>query len=183
MQLTDYTKPTPIVSQYLGQVPAGQALDIGSFEGRNALYLARLGWSVIAIDTDEQALKVLQKVADNEGLHIVTKVIDVRDYQPTESFDAILSLMTLHFLPEEAINSTMAKMQSWTKQGGYNIVTVFTEENPSSTRPYLFPKGSLRRAYDDWNIISYKETHTSWIIPEGVTEPERYMAARLVAKR
>ncbi|HSW81308.1 MAG TPA: methyltransferase domain-containing protein [Candidatus Saccharimonas sp.] len=182
-QFTDYTQPTPLVKNALANIPPGRALDIGSYAGRNALYLVHLGWEVTAIDTDAIALNTLQATAARGNLKITTRQADVRNYQPKDQFDAILCLMVLHFLPEQDIAPTIAKMQEWTKPQGTNIVTAFTDGNLPGTRPYLFPSGRLKELYKSWHITSYEETYSSWIIPEGKTEPERYMVARLVAEK
>ena len=56
MAITDFTKPTRVVADYLGRLSPGDALDIGAGNGRNTLYLAGLGWSVDALDTDASAV-------------------------------------------------------------------------------------------------------------------------------
>lgn len=183
MQLTDYNQPTPLVSQTLAHRKPGHVLDIGAYAGRNALYLARLGWEVTAIDTDKEVLAHLQAIADQEGLTVHTIVIDVCDYIPTTHFDAILALMILHFLPDYEIDPVIEKMQQWTNEGGINIVTAFTAENPVGTRPYLFPVDGLKESYGDWSMKQYEESCTSWVVPDGKVNPERYMAARLVAQK
>jgi len=183
IQLTDYTQPTPLVKDTLANISPGNALDIGSYAGRNALYLAHLGWDVTAIDTDATALDTLQATAAREKLNITTQQADVRKYHPKKQFDTIMCLMVLHFLLEHDVAPTIAKMQEWTKPQGIHIVTAFTDGNPPSTRPYLFPAGKLKELYENWHIISYEETYSSWIIPDGKTEPERYMVARLVAEK
>jgi len=183
MQLTDYSKPTPLVAQALADFPPGEALDIGAYEGRNSLYLAKLGWKVTAVDTDETALKALRDAADKQGLSIATITADVREYEPTGRFDAVLCLMVLHFLPEKDIASAIANMQAWTKPSGLNLITAFTDSNPPGTRPYLFPSHALEQHYGTWKIHQYEEAWSSWVVPQGKTEPERYMTARLVAER
>lgn len=183
MQLTDYSQPTPLVKTALADVKPGRVLDVGSFTGRNALYLARLGWEVTAIDTDAAVLKTLRDTATSEHLSIVTQRADARTYRPERQFDAVLCLMVLHFLPEQDIAPAIAKMQSWTKPQGLNIVSAFTAGNPAGTRPYLFPAGQLKDLYSGWDIASYNEGYSSWIVPEGKTEPERYTVARLVARQ
>ena len=181
MNLTDYTQSTPLVKYVLSEITPGKALDIGSFAGRNALYLARLGWDVTAIDTDAIALDDLRAAAAKENLTIATQHVDVRNYQPKHQFDVVLCLMVLHFLPEQDITPTIAKMKEWTNPHGKHIVSAFTDSNPTGTRPYLFPARGLRKHYDDWSIATYEEGYSSWIIPEGKTEPERYAVVRLVA--
>src|SRR5438876_11941422 len=108
-------QPTPLVKTALAGIKPGQVLNVGSFTGRNALYLARLGWEVTAIDTDAAVLKTLRETAASEHLPIIIQQADVRTYQPERQFDAILCLMVLHFLPEKDIMSTITNMQSWTK--------------------------------------------------------------------
>lgn len=181
MQLTDYSQPTPLVAKTLSALKPGRVLDIGSYEGRNALYLARLGWEVVAIDTDKTVLDTLQKIADAESLNVSTVVADVREYTPDKPFDVVLCLMVLHFLPEKDIAPTIARMQGYTRAGGINIVTAFTADNPIGTRPYLFPANSLRDFYKAWNIRECEKAYSSWVVPKGKTEPERYTVARLVA--
>lgn len=183
MRLTDYSKPTPLVAQALGGIGPGRVLDVGSHNGRNALYLARLGWNVVAIDTDASALAQLSAFAKKEGLSISTICVDIRTYAPEGEFDAILSLMVLHFLSEADIEPTIRTVQHWTRSGGINIITAFTDDNPMETRPYLFPAGSVREYYKSWNVAQYEEVYSSWIVPEGKTKPERYRVARLTGQK
>lgn len=183
MKLTDYSQPSPLVAKALAGTQPGKVLDVGSFEGRNALYLARLGWDVTAIDTDFDALETLRNIADAEGLSVTTVEVDIRYYETEMAFDAVLSLMVLHFLPDNDITPTINKMKKLTATGGLNVISAFTDANPKGTRLYLFPSGALKGHYTDWNIFDYEETYSSWIVPEGKTEPERYMSARIIASK
>ena len=116
-------------------------------------------------------------------MNIITKLADVREYNPDAPFDVVLSLMVLHFLSEQDFPTAIQRMQNWTKPGGTNIVTSFTNDNPIGTRTYLFEPNGLRDFYSDWKIAEYEESWSSYVLPPGKTVPERYMAARLVAKR
>lgn len=48
--------PNSVVVQALGERPPGAALDLGTGEGRHALWLARRGWIVTAVDFSAQAI-------------------------------------------------------------------------------------------------------------------------------
>jgi tellurite methyltransferase len=181
--LTDYSRPTPLVVTALSEIAPGRALDTGSGEGRNSLYLARLGWEVVALDTDQQALGTLRATAKHEGLSITTEVADIRTFESEPGFDAVLSLMVLHFLPAADIAPAVARMQGWTKPGGLNVISAFTSDNPVGTRPYLFDPTGLRTFYADWETSVDEEAWTSYVLPPGQTEPVRYMAARLISRR
>lgn len=52
-----------LVSVVEGRKP-GRALDVGMGEGRNALYLAKLGWDVTGFDPADRAVALAQKRAD-----------------------------------------------------------------------------------------------------------------------
>lgn len=56
------------------------ALDLGCGEGRNALYLARAGFQVTAVDFANVALERLKAVATTEGLTVQTVCEDMFTY-------------------------------------------------------------------------------------------------------
>lgn len=64
----DYPLPPPEVESLAATLPAGRALDLGCGYGRVAIYLARRGWSVDAIDFIPQAIDVARKRAREEGV-------------------------------------------------------------------------------------------------------------------
>jgi len=47
---------------------AGRALDIGMGQGRNSLFLARLGWNVSGVDISDKGIEIAQK--DAEKAHV-----------------------------------------------------------------------------------------------------------------
>ncbi len=60
------------------RLPQGRALDVAAGRGRHALFLARQGLTVEALDRDEQALSELGRTADAEGLkNLTTRTIDL----------------------------------------------------------------------------------------------------------
>src|SRR6185503_12506098 len=63
--------PTAIIGR-----PPGKALDIGTGEGRNALFLAAEGWEVTAFDISDVAVKLTREAADRKGLKLSALVAD-----------------------------------------------------------------------------------------------------------
>lgn len=179
--LTDYSKPTPILVDFVASLNPGTALDAGCGNGRNSVYLAQKGWSVTAIDTDQEVIKQLNKVLKKENLNIKTYQQDLRDSDSNIKFDLVVCLMMLHFLPQKDIKPVIESLKAKTKIGGINIVTVFTNENPNGIRPYLFAPNELREFYKDWQIETYKEGDSSMVIPPDAKEPVSYKTARLTA--
>ncbi len=56
----DFT-PAPLLVEVAEMLVPGRALDIASGPGRNALYLAGLGWSVVAVDASGTAIGILRE--------------------------------------------------------------------------------------------------------------------------
>ncbi len=85
----------------------GTALDLGSGEGGDALWLAARGWTVTAIDISTSALDVGAAKAAEEGLtdRIHWAQADLAAWHPSESFDLVTAAF-LHSpveLPREQI--------------------------------------------------------------------------------
>src|SRR5437764_11691429 len=88
-------KPSEELEQFLHEShpPIGEALDLGSGEGRNSLLLAHYGYHVHAVDSSSQGLHKLEQYARSQGLdNIDGEVADVRTIQLTANcYDAIVS--------------------------------------------------------------------------------------------
>ena len=89
-----------------GQRP-GVALDYGMGEGRNAIYLASLGWQVWGFDPADAGVALAQKRAKELGLTLHTSAVRDSEYDfGKEKFDVILFSWTMPLVPiEKVVNS------------------------------------------------------------------------------
>jgi SAM-dependent methyltransferase len=62
------------------QIPPGPVLTIGEGEGRNAMFLASLGYDVTAVDQSEVGLAKARRRAEERGLTIRTQQADLREF-------------------------------------------------------------------------------------------------------
>ncbi len=63
--------PNRFVVEQLSELPPrGRALDIACGEGRNAIWLARIGWKVTAIDFSEVAIERARRLATAQSLAV-----------------------------------------------------------------------------------------------------------------
>lgn len=62
------------------RIPQGPVLCIGEGEGRNALYLASLGYEVQAVDASAVGLAKADALAEARGLELRTTVADLAEY-------------------------------------------------------------------------------------------------------
>jgi len=80
--------------------PHGRVLDVACGRGRHALYLARMGYRVHAVDREEDAVADLRAAADLERVPLTCEVLDLETDPPPSLgiglFDAVLVFRFLH---------------------------------------------------------------------------------------
>lgn len=85
------TEPNAFLVSVAEKRTPGRALDVGMGEGRNALYLAKLGWDVTGFDPAEKAVALAQQRAQKLGLKIRTETVLDTDFDfGKEQWDLIL---------------------------------------------------------------------------------------------
>ncbi len=74
--------------------------DLGSGEGRNALFLARQGHTVTAVDYADVGLSKTQRLARAEGLTVETLQADIAHWRPDRQWEAVV-IAFLHLPPAD----------------------------------------------------------------------------------
>jgi len=72
--------PNRFLAEIAEKANPGRALDIGIGQGRNALYLAALGWNVTGIDISEKGIEVARAAAQRRKLTIEAVQADFMTY-------------------------------------------------------------------------------------------------------
>ncbi|MGH2839431.1 MAG: class I SAM-dependent methyltransferase [Solirubrobacteraceae bacterium] len=73
--------------------PGRRALDVAAGSGRNALYLAGLGFEVDAIDISDVAIERLRAAARERGLPVNARVVDLEDDGlPAGAYDVVVNM-------------------------------------------------------------------------------------------
>lgn len=60
--------PAPLLRRYVEQLSGGRALDVATGTGRNAVYLADMGYEVEAIDQSREGLRIARERARKRGV-------------------------------------------------------------------------------------------------------------------
>lgn len=142
-------------------IEPGKALDMGCGAGRNALYLAGLGFDVTAVDANPNALGMLQSIIEQEAIaNIEARLYDINDADLRADYDFIACTVTLMFLDPARVDAVIADMQRCTRAGGHNLIVaaMSTDEYPCPMNfPFTLGTGELRAAYDGWELLEYNE--------------------------
>ena len=86
-------KPNRVLVAEVAGLAPGRALDLACGEGRNAIWLAELGWRVAAVDFSEIAIAKGRERAARLGLDVDFVCADLLDFEPEPAaFDLVLVL-------------------------------------------------------------------------------------------
>lgn len=121
------TQPHARLQQIAGQLNPGTALDLASGDGRNAIWLARRGWQVTAVDFSAEGLDIARSRAEAEGVSIEWQLGDAKNWEPKHTFD-LITITYLHL--DEAANAAVIRRASqWLSDGGTLLVIGHDKEN------------------------------------------------------
>lgn len=118
--------PNDFLAQHYRQIPAGgRVLSLGEGEGRNAVFLARQGYHVTAVDTAEQGLIKIRRLAAQNGVEIATIHADLEDFciEP-EQWDGIISIFC--HLPASLRQRVHAQIVLGLRPGGLLLLEGYT---------------------------------------------------------
>jgi SAM-dependent methyltransferase len=104
--------PNLFVADRLNGAKPGRGLDVASGEGRNAIWLASLGWEMTAVDFSEVATARGRSHSDDVDF----VVADVTAWEPDEVFDLIL-MAYLHLTASD-FEDLVRRSRSWLAPGG-----------------------------------------------------------------
>jgi SAM-dependent methyltransferase len=74
------TEPNDFLVSVADRIPRGRVLCLAEGEGRNAVYLAELGYQVTAIDNSAVGLAKAEALAEERGVEIETVNADLAEY-------------------------------------------------------------------------------------------------------
>jgi len=136
--------------------PPGLVLDVACGAGRNALYLARRGFSVVAVDISGEGLQRLSQRARAERLDVLPVHADLEQFRlPAETYDVIVNTRFL-------LRSLFPAIRSALKPGGLLVFETFNVDElevlgGDIRREFALEKGELREVFGDFEILLYEE--------------------------
>lgn len=111
-------EPNRFLREETADLPPGRALDLACGEGRNAIWLAALGWRVTAVDFSDVGLDKAERLAAARGLAGIDWILaDLDRYRPeARAFDLVIVLY-LH-LPWPRMDAVLRRAAEAVAPGG-----------------------------------------------------------------
>jgi len=117
-------QPNARLTETVTGLPPGDALDLGCGDGGDALWLARLGWQVTAVDISAVAVERLAALARSHGLgdRVTTVRADLHKSFPPGGFD----LVCAHYLhtPFDLDRATVLRSAAHALRPGGRLLVV-----------------------------------------------------------
>lgn len=116
--------PNKRLVDFFEMLPLAKArvLDVGCGQGRDALFIARRGHSVLGIDISPNGIRDLMATARKEGLPVHGLVADIATFSPGSDYDVILIDRTLHMLPRAVRIAVLATLLDNVAEGGWMLI-------------------------------------------------------------
>lgn len=99
-------------------------LCLGEGEGRNAIFFAKKGFEITAIDASDIGLSKLAKRAEEEKLNIKTICLDLNHWEVTEKYDVIMASYLHMYKNEREI--LFKKIEDSLNKNGYFVGEFFS---------------------------------------------------------
>lgn len=99
-------------------------LCLGEGEGRNAIYFAKKGFDVSAIDASNIGLEKLQEFAKEQKVEVETSCLDLNEWNPSEEYGAIVASY-LHMYKKDR-ETLFKKIEESLIEGGFFVGEFFS---------------------------------------------------------
>lgn len=121
------TEPNEFLVSIVHRIPHGKILSLAEGEGRNAVYLASLGYQVTGVDGSEVGLRKAVALAAERGVAITAILADLKEFEiEPEQWDAIIACYC-HVPSEIRIPLHRAAVRGL-KSGGVFVLEAFSKE-------------------------------------------------------
>jgi SAM-dependent methyltransferase len=119
--------PNDFLAAQFSGIPKGKVLSLAEGEGRNAVFLAKHGYSVTAVDSSIVGLKKAERLAKEQGVSVDLIHADLSDFDlGSDAWDGIISIFVP--LPSTVRKDLYRRLPGALKSGGVFLLEAFTPD-------------------------------------------------------
>lgn len=119
---------TQLMLRLAARRPPGIVLDLGAGEGLDSIRLARLGYTVHAVEASPIGAAKIEKFATEMGVLVDVKICDVNRYSFDTQYDFVVCNGVLHYIRDK--EKLIHRIQNATSVGGYNVISTWSSYSP-----------------------------------------------------
>lgn len=166
------TEPAAWLVDNIDLLLPGRVLDVAMGNGRNSVYLAKLGFQVEGIDIDGEAVASALRLAGEAGVNLATRIGDLESDSiiATDIYDAVICFYYLH-------RPLIKEMKRGLKTGGVIVYETYLTDQSRWGKPqnpdHLLRWNELLELFREFRVLRYRE---------GIIQPRKAIAS-LVAQK
>jgi SAM-dependent methyltransferase len=120
-------EPNDFLRESAASIPKGRVLCLAEGEGRNAVYLASLGYAATAVDLSAEGLRKAERLARERGVSLEVVQTDLADYElPAATFTGIVSIFA--HVPRAVRQRLHAQIPAALAVGGVFVLEAYRPE-------------------------------------------------------
>ncbi|OUZ11009.1 SAM-dependent methyltransferase [Aeromicrobium sp. PE09-221] len=170
-------RPNAALVDVVEDMPPGRALDLGAGEGGDAIWLARQGWQVTAVDISQVALDRAARAADDAGIdtdRIDWVSADLAVWKPAGQVDLIAACFFQS--PVELPRDEVLRQLTGSIAPGGHLLVVSHASPPPWARDHDWHGPALRRAEEEVTALDLPSRDWEVLVaenrPRAVTGPD-----------
>jgi len=165
----------PVLVQVLEEKlisPPGKILIAGCGKGDDAIFLAKKGFSVTAVDFSDEAVKSTELLAQKELETLTLKKIDLFDLNKeyNEEFDFIYEYVTICAVDQERVEELIMNFASALKPGGLFVTVLFPIDGRAGGPPFAIDTERFYTAASNHLKLEYLSKNINSIKPRKGNE-------------
>ncbi len=166
-------EPSQFLVENIGLLPIGRALDIAMGSGRNAVYLARMGFNVEGVDISAEAVNNALSLARESGTTIKAEAVDLET-----GFEILKGYYDVIICFNYLQRSLIPQIKGGLRPGGIIVYETFIIEQATlfgkpKNPDFLLKHNELLDMFRDFRCLRYRE---------GILEANK-AAAGIVAQK
>ena len=184
-------QPNNYLKEQLEKLSPGNILFPAEGEGRNAVFAAKLGWSVSAFDISTEGQRKALQLAEKNGVAVDYQIGELQTLHYKDGqFDAI-ALIYAHF--PAGIKSQLHKtLDKYLRKGGTIIFEAFSKSHVDNLAANekvggpkdiesLFSVEEIQADFDNYDVVELKETEIH--LNEGLYHNGKGSVIRFVGRK
>jgi len=154
-----------------GEIPCGQALELGVGPGHDAVFLIQKGFDLIGIDISPSAIKLTRENVSLHGLFGFFQVGDIREIPVEDGWvDVAIDRGCFHTLDKTDWTATAAEIARVIKRNGLFLIKVFSDQETPGDFPHRFTKAEIESVFTPhFKILDLRDSTI-----EGPINPKAY---------
>ncbi len=165
-------EPAPFLVENIELLPKGRVLDVAMGTGRNAIYLAKLGFAVEGIEISPEAVNIALESAQKSSVTIRAQLADLEGSYSIKkgAYDLIICFNYLQ-------RSLIPQIKDGLRKGGMIVYETFIIDQAQLGKPknpdYLLKHNELLDMFRDFRCLRYRE---------GIVEGQKAIAGIIAEK-